>query len=214
MTSCTYPEQFTASKLSRFSLCTISAVSVTFALFLLMHHLVKAPVAVRPPSEPSIPVTVYQTPDERPTVIRQPLPPRQDIIQPEVMTFHSEPTDQLVDLTTRFTPGFDGFKVDPPSRGGIGMRDGSANPLVRVEPRYPVDAARQGISGWVQLRFSVDEVGNVQDVEVVAAEPANLFNREAMRALRRWKYQPKVVDGRAIKQTNLQVQLDFTLEAN
>ncbi|MCC5825827.1 MAG: energy transducer TonB [Alkalimonas sp.] len=204
----------TATKLSRLTLCSISAVSVTFGLFLLMHHLVKAPVGVRPPPEPSISVTVYQTPDEQPTVIRQPLPPRPEIIQPEVMTFHSEPSDQVVDLTTRFTPGLDRLRLDPPDRGGMAMRDGSANPLVRVEPRYPVEAARQGISGWVQLRFSVDEAGNVQDVEVVAAEPANLFNREAMRALRRWKYQPKVVDGRAIKQTNLQVQLDFTLEAN
>lgn len=214
MTSFTYPEQFTAAKLSRLSLCFCTAISVTFALFVLMHHLVKAPVGVRPPPEPSIAVTVYQTPDDQPTVTRKPLPPRQEMIQPEVMTFNAEPTDQVVDLTTRFTPGFDGFRVDPPSRGGIGMRDASANPLVRVEPRYPVDAARQGISGWVQLRFSVDEAGNVQDVEVLAAEPANVFNREAMRALRRWKYQPQVIDGRAVKQTNLQVQLDFTLEAN
>ncbi|CAM5204925.1 TonB family protein [Alishewanella longhuensis] len=49
-----------------------------------------------------------------------------------------------------------------------------ATPLVRVEPRFPTEAARQGISGWVMLNFSIDESGSVTDVSVVAAEPKNI----------------------------------------
>ncbi|MEE2022848.1 MULTISPECIES: TonB family protein [Alkalimonas] len=214
MTSCTYSEHPVVSNVSRFTICCMSAISVTFGLFLLMHNLIKAPIGERPEPAPSIPVAMFKTPEEQPTVLRQPLPERPEMTQPETMTFTTEPTEQLVDLTSRFTPGLERFKVDPPSRDGVGMRDGSANPLVRVEPRYPVEAARQGISGWVQLRFSVDETGNVQDVEVLAAEPANVFNREAIRALRRWRYQPKIIAGKAVKQTNLQVQLDFNLQAD
>jgi protein TonB len=39
-----------------------------------------------------------------------------------------------------------------------------------------------------------------------------LFDREARRALAKWKYRPKIVDGKAEKQFNMFVQLDFTLE--
>lgn len=103
------------------------------------------------------------------------------------------------------------------SSGGLGdpssmMRDGDATPIVRIEPRYPVQAARDGLQGWVKLRFSIMEDGSVDDVEVIEAEPRRVFDREAIRALRRWKYSPKVVDGKTMKQTGQQVQLDFTLD--
>ena len=92
------------------------------------------------------------------------------------------------------------------------MRDGDATPIVRIEPRYPVQAARDGLQGWVKLRFSIMEDGSVDEVEVIEAEPRRVFDREAIRALRRWKYSPKVVDGKPLKQTGQQVQLDFTLD--
>jgi protein TonB len=62
------------------------------------------------------------------------------------------------------------------------------------------------------LRFSIDEVGGVTDIEIIEAQPKRVFNRAAKRALKRWKYKPKVVDGKTIKQTGLTVQLDFSME--
>ena len=62
------------------------------------------------------------------------------------------------------------------------------------------------------MSFTINEVGGVEDIEVIDAEPKRVFDREARRALRKWKYKPKVVDGKAVKQTDMFVQLDFTLE--
>jgi protein TonB len=56
-----------------------------------------------------------------------------------------------------------------------------------------------GKEGWVKLSFTIDEVGGVVDVEVIDAEPKRLFDREAKRALSRWKYKPKVVDGKPVR---------------
>ena len=67
-------------------------------------------------------------------------------------------------------------------------------------------------TGWVKLSFTIDKSGAVTDVQVLSAEPANVFNREAMRALKRWKYQPLILNGKAEKRLQLQVQLDFQLE--
>jgi protein TonB len=91
-------------------------------------------------------------------------------------------------------------------------RDGDATPIVRIEPKYPAQAARDGREGWVQLSFTIDELGGVTDIKVLAAEPKRLFDREAKRALRKWKYRPKVVDGKPQRQSGMQVQLEFNLD--
>jgi protein TonB len=111
-----------------------------------------------------------------------------------------------------------GFEVDVGgtdtglNAGGLMVRDGEATPIVRINPRYPPAAARDGIQGWVQLRFTIDETGGVTDVEVIDSEPRRVFDQEARRALLRWKYKPKVVDGKAVRQPGQTVQLDFTLD--
>jgi protein TonB len=90
-------------------------------------------------------------------------------------------------------------------------RDGDATPIVRIEPKYPTQAARDGKEGWVQLSFTINELGGVEDVKVIDAEPKRIFNREAIRALRKWKYRPQIIDGKPQKQPGLTVQLDFKL---
>jgi protein TonB len=62
------------------------------------------------------------------------------------------------------------------------------------------------------MRFTILEDGSVGDVAVVEAEPKRVFDREAIRALKRWKYSPKVVDGKAVQQPGIMVQLDFSLD--
>ncbi|MET1218967.1 MAG: energy transducer TonB, partial [Glaciecola sp.] len=97
---------------------------------------------------------------------------------------------------------------------GVGnmRRDGDATPIVRIEPKYPVQAARDGKEGYVIMSFTINEVGGVEDVVVLEADPKRIFDREAKRALRRWKYKPKIVEGKPQKQFNMQVQLDFKLD--
>jgi protein TonB len=91
-------------------------------------------------------------------------------------------------------------------------RNINALPIVRVPPNYPKKAAAAGIEGWVQLSFSINPIGQVVDISVVDAEPKRLFDKEARRALKKWKYKPKVVDGEAVAQTNQSVVLEFTLD--
>jgi len=105
-----------------------------------------------------------------------------------------------------------------PVSAGIGdpssamMRDGDATPIVRIEPKYPVQAARDGINGYVVMRFSIMEDGSVDEVEVIEAEPKRIFDKEAIRALKRWKYSPKIENGKALKQPGIKVRLDFNLD--
>ncbi|MGJ4730468.1 energy transducer TonB, partial [Luteimonas sp. SDU101] len=57
-------------------------------------------------------------------------------------------------------------------------------------PRYPPDALRAGTSGEVQVEFTVGVDGSVGAVRVVRADPPRTFDREAINAVRRWRFEP------------------------
>lgn len=68
------------------------------------------------------------------------------------------------------------------------------------------------LGGWVRLTFDIDTKGVPQNIVVTESEPENIFDKEAIRALSKWKYKPKFVDGQPVIQKDQKVQLDFRLE--
>jgi protein TonB len=90
--------------------------------------------------------------------------------------------------------------------------DRRAIPIVRIPPRYPETALRRGIEGWVLLEFTITELGSVEDIKVVDADPPNVFERESIRALKNWKYQPKVVNGKPVPQPGMQDIIVFEIK--
>lgn len=62
------------------------------------------------------------------------------------------------------------------------------------EPRYPPEAQRAGISGTVLVEYTVATDGSVSDARVVSSEAprryARDFEREALSAVKRWRFQP------------------------
>ena len=69
-----------------------------------------------------------------------------------------------------------------------------------VEPRFPADAERAGVSGWVDLEFDVLPTGRVSDVKVIGSQPAKTFDSAAADALKRWQFAPVIRDGQPITQ--------------
>jgi protein TonB len=57
-------------------------------------------------------------------------------------------------------------------------------------PRFPPEALRAGQSGEVQVEFTVAPDGSVSNARVVRAQPARVFDREAVNAVKRWRFQP------------------------
>jgi protein TonB len=72
--------------------------------------------------------------------------------------------------------------------------------IVARDPVYPPDAFRNGVSGWVELEFTITEKGTVRDVVTVAAEPLGVFERSAIEALAAWQFRPRTVNGRPVAQ--------------
>lgn len=63
-------------------------------------------------------------------------------------------------------------------------------PLSTPAPEFPREAARAGRSGEVQVEFTVGTDGSVSNVRVVRSEPGTIFDRAAITAVRRWRFQP------------------------
>ena len=71
--------------------------------------------------------------------------------------------------------------------------------LERATPVYPVEAARSGTEGWVEIEFVVDVTGQTRDLEVVAAEPRGEFEKAALAALAEYRYRPFARDGHVVR---------------
>jgi protein TonB len=80
----------------------------------------------------------------------------------------------------------------------------AANPITRVPVTFPLAAINRGISeGTVRARLTINAAGAVTDVNILAADPPQVFNRAATAALENWKFNPG-----ADKRT-YEVEVDF-----
>jgi protein TonB len=57
-------------------------------------------------------------------------------------------------------------------------------------PRYPGEALRSGQAGEVQVEFTVASDGSVSSARVVRSNPPRIFDREAVAAVKRWRFEP------------------------
>jgi protein TonB len=99
--------------------------------------------------------------------------------------------------------------------GGIGMAGGAdrdAVPLVRINPEYPMRARQRGIEGWVTIEFTISKAGTVQNPHILASHPRKIFDKSALQAIRKWKYNPKIKNGVPVERFGQKVTLEFAME--
>jgi protein TonB len=157
--------------------------------------------------------TQLQTKDrkipDKPPPKKQPPPPSMQVAQTSISQQKipdlAIPNLDLPLQTSRFSG---------PVVGGLQMGKGKIStnliPLVRIPPRYPMRAASRKIEGWVKVEFTITTTGTVKNAKVVESQPSSVFDRAVLKAIARWKFKPKIIDGDAFEQRTLQV-LQFNL---
>jgi periplasmic protein TonB len=95
----------------------------------------------------------------------------------------------------------------------VGGSDRDVTPLVRINPDYPPVALQRRIEGWVVVQFTITTAGTVRDAKAVQAQPQQVFEDAAVKAVSRWKYNPRIEEGSAVERRGVQVKLMFRLEA-
>ena len=199
----------------RFLVSILLGVAVTFVLFVFMAFLISGGAKRYADTGDSVIIDIVSTPpksnvQQRKRVPPPPPPPPKTPPKPQA------PAPEMSNDNSGMSFNVPGVELSGNSAGmdapGAGFgRDGEATPIVRIEPKYPIQAARDGKEGWVQLSFTINALGGVEDVKIIKAQPKRIFDKEAKRALRKWKYKPKIVDGKPLIQKGMTVQLDFKM---
>ena len=95
--------------------------------------------------------------------------------------------------------------------GGMNIAEGDYLPIVRVAPVYPARALSRGLEGYVDLEFTVTPTGTVEN-PIVSYSTSSLFERAAIRAVLKFKYKPRVVDGQPVAVQGVKTRITFKIE--
>ncbi len=196
----------------RFFVVLPIAAIITVGLFLLMRFFISGDItlaekqdAVRFDINPKVQELEVRQRDvkpERSKDVKPPPPPpaieKQKAVQPQ----------EGIASVTGSIPDF-----EPPqlNRGNVNFQvsDRDAQPLVRIEPIYPPRAAERGLEGTCQGMFDVSADGKPYNIRVKCS--SSMFVRAATRAIEKWKYNPKIVDGKAVARRGVVTPFKFQL---
>jgi len=81
----------------------------------------------------------------------------------------------------------------------------------RSQPKYPQNLVRNGIEGWARVSYIVETDGSVSNVILTDSSGYKSFERETIRAVKRWKFTPAKENGKVIQQCHNNVQMDFAI---
>ena len=80
--------------------------------------------------------------------------------------------------------------AEKPAEKPAAAASSDLRPVSTPAPRYPPEALRSGQSGEVQVEFTVGSDGSVTSARVVRSNPPRVFDREAVAAVKRWRFEP------------------------
>jgi TonB family protein len=82
----------------------------------------------------------------------------------------------------------------------------------KVDPVYPEEARKSGLSGIVMLDATIDIHGKVDKLKVVKGEH-EILNKAAVEAVKQWVYEPVVIDGKPVP-VKFTVTVKFALDSD
>ena len=198
-------------------LALLAAGGVSLGLFFAMHSMVSGPADLAKNKSESTYIDFVRVKQDSQTQLkerRKKEPPKpkkpqlpktsvsQQNVQTQKMPFNMPQVEADLALSNQ---SFLGDAVV-----GMGFGDSDVIPLVRQNPVYPEKAKRRKIEGYVTARLDINPEGSVEDVEIIDSKPRGVFEREARRALFRYKFKPKMQDGKPVGQVATQT-IEFTL---
>ncbi len=145
---------------------------------------------------------------QKPKPPKEPPPPPKLIVEKQV-----KPTMNRIKIEIP--------NIDLPSIAGGGpflgnwagnpLAEGDVLPIVRIDPQWPREALIEGIEGYVVVEVTIGADGSVKDVRVIQSEPRRMFDRNVIRAVLKWKFKPRIINGVPVERKAIQM-LEFTLD--
>ena len=104
-------------------------------------------------------------------------------------------------------------KVTVDLKSGGGGNEGDYLPIIKVPPIYPISAAERGIEGYCIVEYTVTTTGTVKDISVVEGQcTSSLFHRSSLRAAKKFRYKPRIINGIPIEVPGVQNKFTYQLD--
>jgi len=204
----------------RFLGSTAAGLLVGLLLFLIMHSLISGRSSIERDEDSAVRLDFIKvdqdelenikkrTPPPKPVPPKKPPPPPKVTLDNPDQPRPDMPRIEMPRISLGVSAG-GGPYLGNWSAGDSGA-DGDVIPIVRIEPQFPREALINGISGWVEVEFTIEPDGSVSKPRVVDSDPPRVFDRNAIRAIFKWKFKPRIVDGKPVARRAKQ-RLDFEL---
>ncbi len=204
----------------RYLFSTAFGLFVALVLFLIMHGLISGRATFERDGDASARLDFIKvaeeelenvkqrTPPPEPEPPKKPPPPPRVTVQDTDQPMRDMPQIEMPRISLGLNAG------SGPYLGSWSAGDPSAEgdiiPIVRIEPQFPREALLKGVGGWVEIEFTIEPDGSVSDPRVVRSQPPRIFDRNALRAIYKWKFKPRIVNGQPVARRATQ-RIDFTL---
>ncbi|EIA6519620.1 energy transducer TonB [Escherichia coli] len=177
------------------SVCIHGAV-VAGLLYTSVHQVIELPAPAQPISVTMVAPADLEPPKEAPVVIEK--PKQKPKPKPKPVKKVEQPKRDVKPVESRPASPFENTAPARPtsstataatSKPVTSVASGP-RALSRNQPQYPARAQALRIEGQVKVKFDVTPDGRVDNVQILSAKPANMFEREVKNAMRRWRYEP------------------------
>ena len=203
------------SNITRTIIVTPLAALVTLSLLLLMVTLIEfADGEIDRTKRIKLP-DIYMPNVEREIrrIIEKPVKPEIDETPPpDIPKQEFEKIDDNAALNGMGLLGRIETNLDLDIGAGLQASDGEYLPIVKVAPQYPRRALTRGIEGYVIIQYTVTKQGTTRDGIDVEAQPEKIFDKAALKSASRYKYKPRVINGRAVEVPGVRTRITFEID--
>lgn len=199
--------------LGRYVFAVVAGTLVTLSLLFIMHLLIEfGETALTSPRDRHTLefVRIKRNENLNTEDLTPEKPPKPPKVPPEIPPQDMDNIDPNAP-TINIAPPTVAANVDIGGPGGMNIAEGDYLPIVRVAPIYPARALSRGVEGYVDMSFTVTASGTVKD-PIVMFSTSSLFDRAATRAVLKFKYKPRVVDGQPVEVVGVKTRITFKIE--
>ncbi len=177
-------------RILKWALFLLAGIVLTFLLLMLMAKLVE--FNGEPPIEDPgriVPVAIFDVPPQVQEQITK-LEPPAEVVPPPVSPSHVVPTTDPSRSDLNVIPDFIAT-VKNDDNPAIDFDSGAPVKRVSASPIYPRRALSRGVEGYVDVRYFVSPAGFTESASIVYSQPNGYFEKSALQAVERWKFQPR-----------------------
>ncbi len=199
--------------LGRYVFAIVSGTLVTLSLLFIMHLLIEfGESALSTPRDRHTLefVRIKRNENLNTEDITPEKPPKPPEVPPDIPPQDMDNIDPNAP-TINIAPPTVAANVDIGGPGAMNIAEGDYLPIVRVAPVYPARALSRGVEGYVDMSFTVTSTGTVKD-PIIMFSTSSLFDRAATRAVLKFKYKPRVVDGQPVEVSGVKTRITFKIE--